>query len=128
MGTVSVSREALQKIKIELGNFQTSMDSSTEHMKAHAEEVVVGVRNSIKKQQSLVAALEKTVAKLAGEIEQRQAQIINNNNKLNTLASNIAAGKAQSSGMDQRISQLQSRKQQLISLGSANSDNGGNRW
>ena len=58
MGTVSVSREALQKIKIELGNFQTSMDSSTEHMKAHAEEVVVGVRNSIKKQQSLVAALE----------------------------------------------------------------------
>lgn len=126
MGNVSVSRESLEKIKIELGNFQTSMESSTEHMKAHAEEVVVGVRNAIKKQQSLVTTLEKAVTKLAGEIEHRQAQIINNNNKLNTLASNIAAGKAQSSGMDQQISQLQSRKQQLISLGSASSDNGGN--
>lgn len=126
MGTVSVSREALQKIKIELGNFQTSMDSSTEHLKAHAEEVVVGVRNAIKKQQSLVTALEKTVTKLAGEIEQRQAQIINNNNKLNSLASSIASGKAQNSEMEQRIAQLQARKQRLISFASADSNNGGN--
>jgi len=119
MSVVSVSKESLQRVKTALREFQTNVETSTEHIKSHAEEIVTSTRSSIKKQHALVESLENKVALLSSEIEQCQAQIICNSNQINSLKDNIADVSLRVSNLDGRIVQLDMQKQRLSASSSS---------
>ena len=119
MSDVSVSKESLQRVKTALREFQTNVETSTGHIKSHAEEIVTNTRSSIKKQQALVESLENKVALLSSEIEQCQAQIICNSNQINSLKDNLADVTSRVSSLDGRIVQLDMQKQRLSASSSS---------
>ena len=89
MGNVSVTRDSLHKIKASLKDFQTSVETSTSHMKSHAEDVVTSMRASIKKQEVVVMKLKDKAEQITFSVEQCQAQIIGNNNRISKLKRQI---------------------------------------
>lgn len=124
MSSVSVSRDALHKVKTAFRDFQTSVEASTDHMKAHAEDVIASTRASIKKQQAVVESLKNKVTSLSADIEQCQAQIISNNNQVNSLKGGIADASSRVSAFGNQIAQLNAQKQRLLSQNSSNGDSG----
>ena len=123
MSNVSVSRDALHSVKTAFRDFQTSVETATDHMKSHAEEIITSTRASIKKQQAVAESLKNKVESLSADIEQCQAQIIGNNNQLSSLKSSIAKASSRSNGLDNQIAQLNAQKQRLLSQNSSNGDN-----
>ena len=124
MGNVSVTRDSLHKIKVSLKNFQTSVESSTSHMKSHAEDIVASMRTSIKKQEVVVTKLKANVAQLASSAEQCQAQIICNNNRINTLKGQMENTSSRMCNLENQIARLRTQKQQLQSLSSSSGGDG----
>lgn len=123
MANTFVSKEALQKVRTSFSNFQTEVETTTAHMQSHAEAVVSETRDSIKKQQQVVASLDKKVSSLNNEIERLQTQIISNNNSMSSLNSGIADRSSQAEALRSQSSQLESQRRSLMSGGPA-SENG----
>lgn len=124
MGNVSVTRDSLHKVKASLKNFQTSVETSTSHMKSHAEDVVTSMRTSIKKQEVVVTKLKANVAQLTSSAEQCQAQIIRNNNRINTLKGQMENTSSRMCNLENQIVRLRTQKQQLQSQNSSSGDSG----
>lgn len=125
MGNVSVTRDSLHKIKVSLINFQTSVETSTDHMKSHAEDVVASMRASIKKQEVVVMKLKDKIGKLTSDIEQCQAQITGNNNQINTLKGQIENTSSRIRDIENQIAKLRIQKRHL-QCQSSSDNNGGN--
>lgn len=124
MGSVSVSRESLHKVKMALRDFQTSVESSTDHMRAHLEEVAVSIQASIKKQQEAVATLKNKITRLASDIEHCQTQIIGNNNQITVLKGRIESISSRIRELDNETAKLRAQKQQLMSQGRPENSDG----
>ena len=119
MGNVSVTRDSLQKIKASLKDFQTSVETSTSHMKSHAEDVVTSMRTSVKKQEAVVRTLKDKATQLTSSVEQCQMQIIDNNNRINTLRGQIENASSRMCNLENQIAKLRTQKQQLQSQSSS---------
>ena len=119
MGNVSVTRDSLQKIKASLKDFQTSVETSTSHMKSHAEDVVSSMRTSVKKQEAVVRTLKDKATQLTSSVEQCQMQIIDNNNRINTLRGQIENASSRMCNLENQIAKLRTQKQQLQSQSSS---------
>lgn len=124
MGNVSVSRESLHKVKMALRDFQASVESSTDHMRAHLEEVAVSIQASIKKQQEAVASLKNKITRLASDIEHCQTQIIGNNNQITVLKGRIESISSRIRELDNETAKLRAQKQQLMSQGRPENSDG----
>lgn len=124
MGNVSVTRDSLHKVKASLKNFQTSVETSTSHMKSHAEDVVASMRTSIKKQETVVTKLKVNVAQITSRAEQCQAQIICNNNRIDTLKGQMENTSSRMCNLENQIVRLRTQKQQLQSQNSSSGDGG----
>lgn len=127
MGNVSVTRDSLHKVKASLKNFQTSVETSTSHMKSHAEDVVASMRTSIKKQETVVTKLKVNVAQITSRAEQCQAQIICNNNRIDTLKGQIENTSSRMCNLENQIVRLRTQKQQLQSQNSSSGDGGNDK-
>ena len=119
MGNVSVTRDSLQKIKASLKDFQTSVETLTSHMKSHAEDVVTSMRTSVKKQEAVVRTLKDKATQLTSSVEQCQMQIIDNNNRINTLRGQIENASSRMCNLENQIAKLRTQKQQLQSQSSS---------
>ncbi len=124
MGNVSVTRDSLHKIKVSLINFQTSVETSTDHMKSHAEDVVASMRASIKKQEVVVMELKDKIGQLTSCIEQCQAQITGNNNQINTLKGQIESTFSRIREIENQIAKLRIQERQLQFQSSSDDDSG----
>ena len=120
MSSVSVSREALHKVKTALGDFHTDVDAATAHMRSHLDEEATNIQASIKKQREAVASLKNNLTRLASDVEQCQTQIIGNNNRINSLKGRIENISARIRELDNEIAKLRAKKQQLMSQGQSN--------
>lgn len=125
MGNVSVTRDSLHKIKASLKDFQTSVETSTSHMRSHAEDVVTSMRASIKKQEVVVMKLKDKAEQITFSVEQCQAQIIGNNNRISKLKRQIENTSSRMRDLENQIAKLRMQKQQLQSQNSS-SGNGSN--
>lgn len=113
MAGVSVTIESLNTVKRAFSDFQTDIESFSNRVHASSEQILVEVKQSLKKQEGIVVALENKVFALANEIEQIQSAIISINARIVSLKTEITNLEKERSQLESCISQLEQQKRQL---------------
>lgn len=113
MAGVSVTIDSLNNVKRAFSDFQTDVESLSDKISSSTEQILVEVKQSVKKQENLVTVLENKVSALINEIEQIQATIITVNARISSLKAEIVNLEKQRPQWEARIARLEQQKRQL---------------
>ena len=113
MAGVSVTIESLNNVKRAFSDFQTDVESFSDKISSCTEQILIEVKQSVKKQENVVTVLEDRVSSLINEIEQIQSTIISVNAKISSLKTEIVNLEKQRPQWEARLSQLEQQKRQL---------------
>lgn len=114
MAGVSVTIESLKNVKRALSDFQTDIDSVTDKINSSTEQILVEIKQSIKKQENIVTAISGKVSSLINEIEQIQEDIISLNMRIKSLKTEISNLEKQKLQLKMKVHQLEQQKQKLL--------------
>ena len=113
MAGVSVTIESLNNVKRAFSDFQTDVESFSDKISSCTEQILIEVKQSVKKQENVVTVLEDRVSSLINEIEQIQSTIISVNARISSLKTEIGNLEKQRPQWEARLSQLERQKRQL---------------
>lgn len=113
MAGVSVTIGSLNNVKRAILDFQTDVESLSDKISSSTERILIEVKQSIKRQESIVTALKDSVITLTNDIEQIQTSIISVNTKVSSLRTEIVILEKQFQQWEKLLSQMEQKKRHL---------------